>query len=157
MHRTDAVLRQHREMCLDAIELVGDRTRIRFIAKHEIENGAERLTREANGGLLVPRAIFTVADRELMVGLAARYHLPAVYMQRAFISSGGLMSYGTDLADLASRAAIYVDKILKGVKPADMPIEQPTKFELVINSKTARVTGASLPPALLARADEVIE
>ena len=97
------------------------------------------------------------SERNRLVHLAAKNRLPVVYPQREFVDAGGLISYGPDLADLFRRAATYVDKILKGAKPADLPVEQPTKFELVINLKTAKTLGLTIPPSLLQRADQVIQ
>ncbi len=99
----------------------------------------------------------TSANRETIVRLAAQHRLPAVYAFRYYVTSGGLLSYGVDGADLFRRTATYVDLILRGAKPADLPVQTPTKFELVVNVKTAKVLGLEVPPTLIARADEVIE
>jgi putative ABC transport system substrate-binding protein len=104
---------------------------------------------------LANRAFF--AERKRIVELAGKYRLPAIYFQKEFVDEGGLMSYGTDYDDLYRRAAVYVDKILKGAKPADLPVEQPTKFELVINLKTAKQIGLTIPQRVLTRADKVIK
>jgi putative ABC transport system substrate-binding protein len=98
-----------------------------------------------------------LGNRKLIVALAARHRLPAIYFQRVFVSDGGLISYGADFFDQFRRAAGYVDRILRGEKPADLPVQAPTKYELAINLKTAKSLDLSVPPALLARADEVIE
>jgi putative ABC transport system substrate-binding protein len=109
------------------------------------------------GALTVLGSVMFVNERRRLVDLAAKNRLPAVYAQREFVDAGGLMSYGANVADLSRRAATYVDKILKGAKPADLPVEQPTKFELVINLKAAKALGLEVPPLLIAQADEVIE
>jgi putative ABC transport system substrate-binding protein len=114
------------------------------------------MTRNRPESLLVLADTVTVANRQRTVEFAARSRVPAIYEARTFVDSGGLMSYGVDFSDHYRRAAIYVDKILKGAKPADLPIEQPTTFELVINLKTAKALGLTIPPALLARADHVV-
>jgi putative tryptophan/tyrosine transport system substrate-binding protein len=123
----------------------------------EIENAINRLGREPNGGVVVMPDAFTLVHRELIIALMARYRLPAVYPFRFFAASGGLMSYGNNPMEQSPGAAAYVDRILKGEKPADLPVQQPTKFELVINLKTAKALGLDVPATLLARADEVIE
>ena len=123
----------------------------------EIERGISDFAREADGGLIVSASPLAITHRELIVTLAARYKLPAVYFTRDYATSGGLISYGANFLDQFRRAASYVDRILKGEKPADMPVQAPTKYELVINLKTAKALGLTVPPSLLARADEVIE
>jgi len=123
----------------------------------EIERSLGAFARSPNDGLVVTSSALTLHHRELIVALAARHKLPAVYYRRYFATSGGLVSYGFDLVDQWRRAAGYVDRILKGEKPADLPVQVPTKYELVINLKTAKALGLEVPPTLLARADEVIE
>jgi putative ABC transport system substrate-binding protein len=115
------------------------------------------LSREERGGLLVLPGTFTDLHRPDIIVLAARYRLGAVYPTREFVTSGGMMSYGIDNIDVARRAADYVDRILRGAKPADLPVQRPTKFELMINLRTAKALGIEVPPTLIARADEVIE
>ena len=123
----------------------------------EIERAVTAFARSNNGGLIVAASALASVQRNLIIELAAAHKLPAVYFDRLFVASGGLISYGADLADQYRRAAGYVDRILKGEKPAELPVQAPTKYELVINLKTAKALGISLPPPLLARADEVIE
>jgi len=123
----------------------------------EIEAAIEAQTRAPGGGLVVLPDTFTFSNRAAQIALAARHRLPAIYALRGAAIDGGLLSYGPDTIDLYRRAAGYVDRILKGEKPADLPVQAPTKYELVINVKTARALGLDVPPTLLARADEVIE
>jgi putative ABC transport system substrate-binding protein len=123
----------------------------------EIESTTAALAREPDVGLITAADVFTVANRRLIMGLAERYRLPAMYQYRVFAAEGGLMSYGPDTADIFRRAAAYVDRILQGANPADLPVQQPTKFQLVLNLNTAKALGLTVPPSLLARADEVIE
>jgi putative ABC transport system substrate-binding protein len=123
----------------------------------EIERAIGAFARISNGGLIVTSSALAGIHRDLLVTLAARHKLPAVYPGRVSVVSGGLISYGADLVDQYRRAAGYVDRILKGEKPADLPVQAPTKYELVINLKTAKALGLTIPPMLLARADEVIE
>ena len=121
------------------------------------ESAFTEFARGPNEGLIVGVGTAATIQRKLVVGLAARHMLPAVYPYRFFVEGGGLMSYGPNLIDLYRRSASYVDRILKGEKPADLPVQAPTKYELVINLKTANALGLDVPPTLLARADEVIE
>jgi putative tryptophan/tyrosine transport system substrate-binding protein len=122
-----------------------------------IEPALVALARSGNGGLIVSGSPQSLVHREMIIALAARHKLPTVYFVRAFVTDGGLISYGPDFVDPYRRAAGYVDRILKGEKPADLPVQAPTKYELVINLKTAKTLGIDVPPQLLARADEVIE
>ena len=124
---------------------------------NEIARAFVTMKRERSTGLIVIGDPTLGANRKLILELAAKNRLPAVYSQSQWVSAGGLMSFGTNFADLYRRAATYVDKILKGAKPADLPVEQPTKFELVINLKTAKALGLTIPASLLQRADQVIE
>jgi putative ABC transport system substrate-binding protein len=123
----------------------------------EIEAAMSALAGEPPGGVIAMSDGFTVIHRDLIIALAARYRLPAAYPFRFFAADGGLISYGVDLRDMQRRAAAYVDRILKGAKPADLPVQLPTKFELIINLKTARALGLNVSATILARADEVIE
>ena len=123
----------------------------------EIERGISAIAHGPNGGVIVTGSPLAVIHRELIIALAARHRLPAVYFYRFFVREGGLISYGPDSIDPYRRAAGYVDRILKGEKPADLPVQAPTKYELAINLKTARTLGLDVPATLLARADEVID
>jgi putative ABC transport system substrate-binding protein len=123
----------------------------------EIERDVTAFARTANGGLIVTASPLANVHRGLIISLAARHKLPAVYGARYHAADGSLLSYGPDVADQYRRAAGYVDRILKGEKPADLPVQAPTKYELIINLKTAKALGLEVPPTLLARADEVIE
>jgi putative ABC transport system substrate-binding protein len=123
----------------------------------DIDRAFSQMTRARAGALTVLTTPMLLAERRRLVDLAAKHRLPAVYTSREFVDAGGLMSYGANVADLLRRAATYVDKILKGAKPADLPVEQPTKFELVINLKTAKALGLTIPQSLLGRADEIIQ
>jgi ABC-type uncharacterized transport system substrate-binding protein len=123
----------------------------------EIERGVSGFADRSDGGMIVLASPLTAFHRERIVALAAKYRLPAIYPLHFFVTGGGLLSYGTDVTDLYRRAAGYVDRILKGEKPADLPVQAPTKYELIINLKTAKALGLTVPDTLLARADEVIE
>jgi putative tryptophan/tyrosine transport system substrate-binding protein len=123
----------------------------------EIERAVSAFANTPNGGLIIVVSAAGLTYRQLILELAARYQLPAVYPYRVFVSSGGLIAYGADIAGLYRRAAAYVDRILKGEKPSDLPVQAPTKYELAINAKTAKALGLTIPPTVSARADEMIE
>src|SRR5262249_25460291 len=123
----------------------------------EIERAVTAFARSPNGGLILTSSALSVVHRDLIIALAAQHKLPAVYYRRYFATRGGLISYGYDFDEHFRSAADYVDRILKGEKPADLPVRAPTRYELVINLKTAKALGVTVPPSLLARADEVIE
>jgi len=123
----------------------------------EIERAFTAFARSSNGGLIVPANAAATLHRDLIIALAARHKLPAVYWERFFVADGGLISYGPDYVEQYRRAAGYVDRILKGEKPADLPVQAPTRYETVLNLKTAKALGLDVPAAVLARADEVIE
>ena len=122
-----------------------------------VERAVAAFARSANGGMIVTASPFAAVHRHLIITLAARHRLPAVYGFRYLVTSGGLISYGPDSIDPFRRAAGYVDRILKGEKPADLPVQAPVRYELAINLKTAKALGLEVPPTLLARANEVIE
>jgi len=123
----------------------------------EIERGVTGFARLSNGGLIVTGSAAALSHRNLIIRLAAQYRLPTVFPSRVYGVEGGLVSYGPDQIDPYRRAAEYVDRILKGERPSDLPVQAPTKFELVINLKTAKALGITIPPSFLSRADEVIE
>jgi putative tryptophan/tyrosine transport system substrate-binding protein len=123
----------------------------------EIERAVTAFAQSANGGLILTASPLSALHRNLIITLAARYKLPAVYEERSFVAAGGLVSYGPNFIDQYRSAAGYVDRILKGEKPADLPVETPTKYELIINLKTAKALGLTVPQSILARADEMIE
>jgi putative tryptophan/tyrosine transport system substrate-binding protein len=123
----------------------------------EIERAITAFARTPNGGLILTTSALSVVHRDLIIALAARHKLPAVYFERFFVATGGLISYGANFTNQYRSVAGYVDRILKGEKPADLPVQAPSKYELVINLKTAKTLGLTIPPSVLARADEVIE
>jgi putative ABC transport system substrate-binding protein len=130
---------------------------LKLLESNDIERGISDFARAGNGGLIALRLFQVIAHRKLIIKLAAQHRLPAVYPLHIFATDGGLISYGPDVVDGFRLAASYVDRILKGEKPADLPVQAPTKYELVINLKTAKALGLTIPPAVLGRADEVIE
>jgi putative tryptophan/tyrosine transport system substrate-binding protein len=136
---------------------VDDVTPINVRDAGEIERAVAMFARSPNGGLILTASALSAVHRELVIALAARYKLPAISYRRLFVSSGGLVSYGPDIPDHFRRAAGYVDRILRGEKPADLPVQAPTRYELAVNLKTAKALDLTVPPAVLARADEVIE
>jgi putative tryptophan/tyrosine transport system substrate-binding protein len=123
----------------------------------DIERGIEACSRMPNGGLLLPTDGTTIVHRDLVIALAARHNLPAVYALRLFVTAGGLMSYGTDMGEAFQQAASLVDRILRGAKPIDLPVQTPTKYQTALNLKTAKALGLTVPPGLLVATDEVIE
>jgi putative ABC transport system substrate-binding protein len=125
--------------------------------KEEIEGVIAAQARTSGGGLIAMPDPFTTSNHDLIVALAARYRVPTIYVDRTYAESGGLISYGTDFPELFRQAAGYIDRILKGVKPGDLPIELPTKYELVVNLKSAKALGLTIPESVLSLADKVIE
>ena len=123
----------------------------------DIERAIASFASAPNGGLVLIPDVTATVHRDLIIALAAQHRVPAVYFSRIFVASGGLMSYGTDLVDMFRQAAAYVDRILRGDKPADLPVQAATKFETIINLKTAKALGFTVPPGLLVAVDEVIE
>jgi putative ABC transport system substrate-binding protein len=123
----------------------------------DIERVIESVAREPNSGLALPPDTFTGAHRDFIIALTARHCLPAVYWQRDFVVAGGLMSYGIDSVDPMRQVALYVDRILRGEKPSDLPVQTPVKYVTALNLKTAKALGLDVPPVMLVRADEVIE
>jgi putative tryptophan/tyrosine transport system substrate-binding protein len=147
---------------LRALESAASAAGVELVATHarhlaEMEQAIEAIARQPRGGLIVLPSPLGLVNREMIVKLAARHRLPAMYPFRYYVASGGLISYGVDTAEVFRRSASYIDRILKGEKPAALPVQQPTKFDLVINLRAAKALGLTIPPTLLARADEVIE
>ena len=148
---------QLRAIALAAPALGLQMTEAKVSDSRDIERAINALAQAPNAGFVVLPENLVMRNRDLIVGMAARHRLPAVYSDRFNIKDGGLLSYGADTDDLYRRAASYVDRILRGEKPSDLPVQQPTKFELVVNLKTAKAMGLTIPESFLLRADEVIE
>ena len=123
----------------------------------DIENGFQAANQKQVGAIMMGGGPFFFAERKRVIELAGKYRLPAIYIQKEFVEAGGLMSYGADYTDLYRRAAVYVDKILKGAKPADLPVQQATKFEFIVNLKAAKQIGLTIPVRVLERANQVIK
>jgi putative tryptophan/tyrosine transport system substrate-binding protein len=136
-----------------SVELVA----LRVGSAADIERNIVDFAQTPNGGLLLPPDITTTLNRDLIISLAARHHLPSVYSLRVFVTAGGLMAYATDQVEILRQAASYVDRILRGAKPVDLPVQAPTKYETILNMKAAKALGLEVPATLLVRADEVIE
>ncbi len=154
----DRVRNDRLKAAVGAAEALGVRLQVVEARRSEdIDRAFSDMTKAGAGALTVMATPLFDAERRRLVDLAAKNRLPTVYSTRSYVEAGGLMSYGPDMADLFRRAATYVDKILKGARPSDLPVEQPTKFELVINLKTAKALGLTIPPSLLGRGDQVIE
>jgi len=153
--KVDVILVRHQPCAARALGV-----RLQFVEARgpgDFDRAFSDMTRARAGALTVLPSTMFFIERRRLVALAAKHRLPAVYPSREFVDAGGLMAYGSDLADMLRRTATYVDKILKGAKPGDLPVEQPTKFELVVNLKTAKALGLTIPQSLLQRADEVIK
>jgi putative ABC transport system substrate-binding protein len=147
---------------VQAVESAGARLGVAFVmvpvqAVEDFEKAFSTMSREGAGGFLVVAAPLFVSHRARLVELAIEHRLPGTFGGKEYVEAGGLLSYSADLVDLCRRSAVYIDKILKGAKPADLPVEQPTRFELAINNKTAKAIGLAIPESFLLRADEVIE
>ena len=123
----------------------------------DIDRALAQAKKEGAGGIIVPLDVVTRLSREHLARVAVQHHLPSIYWERDYVEAGGLVSYGFSLTDVGQRAAHFVNKILKGAKPADLPVEQPTKFDLVINLKTAKALGLTIPQSIMVRADELIQ
>jgi putative ABC transport system substrate-binding protein len=147
---------------ISALESAASAAGVQFVATHvrdaaEMEQAIATMARQSHGGLIILPSPLGLVNREMIVKLAAQHRLPTIYPFRYYVASGGLMSYGVDTVEVFRRSASYIDRILKGEKPAALPVQQPTKFDLVINLNTAKALGLEIPPTVLARADEVIE